>query len=330
VDKGNWDEFRQFGKPTSDDESIKTVGEAEQSLAVPQLGEVWSRLAGLSKLGEIAKISKGIEWNLPLIKGGMETGNRSKFIFDAPQSWTREGVPPLAKIQPFQKPTTMHLSMRPEDQRRGAYKKLPWDTPKVILNAARRSRGPWRISAFADFDGLTCYRTFLAVWPKDPILATVLAAVLNGPVANAFAALREGPYIPTNWLKLVPVPKFSASQRTDIEKAVSAYVTAASVQNWQVARDSLRLVDALVLRAYDLPPRVERKLLDYFRGHARAVPFDFGDYFPADFKPFFSLADYISDDFRRSTAGVFRSLKTHAPEQVLKAMDYAAESYREE
>src|SRR6266545_724749 len=64
VDKGNWDEFRQFGKPTSDDESIKTVGEAEQSLAVPQLGEVWSRLAGLSKLGEIAKISKGIEWNL--------------------------------------------------------------------------------------------------------------------------------------------------------------------------------------------------------------------------------------------------------------------------
>ena len=80
--------------------------------------------------------------------------------------------------------------MRPEDQRGEAYKR-PWDLPKVILNKARRSRGPWRISAFADFDRLTCYQTFIAVWPNDPAMTTVLAAILNGPLGKCFLFHQE-------------------------------------------------------------------------------------------------------------------------------------------
>ena len=87
---------------------------------------------------------------------------------------TREGVAPGAKISLFQKPDTKHLVIRPEDQRGKAYE-LPWDLPKVILNKARRSRGPWRVSAFADFDRLACYQTFIAVWPHDAAIGRALA-----------------------------------------------------------------------------------------------------------------------------------------------------------
>ncbi|HEY1378269.1 MAG TPA: hypothetical protein VGF55_15835, partial [Gemmataceae bacterium] len=253
-----------------------------------------------------------IEWNRPLVRDGRETGNRELFVLDKPHPpWTREGVPPQAKIDCFQKPRTKHLDMRPEDQRRNAYQE-PWHLPKVILNAARRSRGPWRISAFADSEGLTCYRTFLAVWPHDPTLTTAFAAVLNGPIANAFSARREGLYIPLDVLEAIPVPAFPAPLLKQIEDAVGDYRAAAGVADWSAASSALRRIDALTLKAYRLPPRLERMVLDYFNGfgHQRPVPFDFGDYFPKDFTPTVPLYMYLSPEFRKSTA---RNLSEVAP-----------------
>jgi len=207
---------------------------------------------------------------------------------------------------------------------------LPWDSPKVILNAARRSRGPWRLSAFADYTGLTCFRTFLAVWPNDPALATAVAAILNGPVANAFSATKEGFNITQKTLKTFPVPALSDSQRIEIDAAVASYLKSAHSRNWQEARAALLRVDALVLKGYDLPCRIERKLLDFFRGMSRPVPFNFGDYFPDDFEPSFSLAEYISEEFRLSTAGAFRSRSQDVPSHILEAMERAVESYEVE
>ncbi len=325
----DWDKFSKLHQPTSDDTATKTVSEAAHSLAVPMLGEIWAHLANLPRLDEMAETSRGIEWELPLRIKGEETGNREKYVLDTPHPpWTLEGVPPRAKINCFQKPETKHLVIRPEDQRRNAYKE-PWHLPKVILNAARRSRGPWRISAFADFDGLTCYRTFLAVWPHDPSFATVLAAVLNGPVVNAFSTTREGFNITQKSLKTFPVPRFSADLRRKTEEAVRDYQKAA-MSDWKSADAMLRRIDALVLTAYALPPRLERKLLDYFREADRPVPFEFGDYFPEDFEPYFSLAYYLSEEYRASTAGSLISRWKQAPDGILKAMTAAVESYEEE
>lgn len=277
----------------------------EPLLAAPTLDEIWAHLTNLPRLGQIAETSRGLEWKLPLRIKGEETGNREKYVLGTPQPWTREGVPPLTKISCFQKPETKHLSMITEDQR-------PWDKPKVILNAARRSRGPWRISAFADFNGLTCYRTFLGVWPHDPAFTTVLAAVLNGPVANAFSA--------TETLRTLPVPTFSDDLRRKTEGAVRDYQDVVAKSAWEAADAALRKIDALVLTAYDLPPRLERKLLDYFRGSERPVPFEFGDYFPEDFRPCFSLAEYLSEDFHLATLKEIRSRHQPAPQEVLRAL----------
>jgi N-6 DNA Methylase len=323
VTKNDWSRFSKLHQPTTDDFSVKTADEAAHSLAVPLLGDVWSYLEHLPKLGDVAKTSRGVEWQLPLVKDGEETGNRQKYVFDSPQSFTREGVPPLAKILAFQEPETKHLSMKPEDQRRNAYKR-PWHAPKVVLNASRRSRGPWRISAFADLRGLTCYRTFLAVWPHEPGLTTVFAAILNGPVANAFSTTREGFNITQKSLKTFPVPQVSESLRRNVENEVAKYVAAAVAQDWESADSALRWIDAFVLGAYDLPPRLERKLLDYFRGATRAVPFAFNDYFPPDLRPYFSLADFLSKEFNQSTAKGFRARRNIANPDLLHALRVAA------
>jgi hypothetical protein len=73
--------------------------------------------------------------------------------------------------------------------------------------------------------------------------------------------------------------------------------------DWQDrARRILLEMDALILQAYGLPPWLERRLLDFFRGEARPVPFAFGDYYPADFAPSIPLRLLISQQFRSSTA----------------------------
>ena len=334
VSKADWLRFAHFHRPTSDDSHFTTKDEATKALSVPQLNELWSYLAGTQTLGDVANASRGIEWNVPLTdEDHKETGNRQRLVLDEPiPGETREGVPPGAKIGLFQEPDTKHLVMRPEDQRGKAYK-LPWDLPKVILNKARRSRGPWRISAFADFDRLTCYQTFIGVWPHDPAMTTALAAILNGPLANAFFfTKKEGLDVTIAIIKELPMPMLSESQRAEIEATVSTYLRAVEGGNWQDANTSLLQIDALVLKGYDLPPRIERQLLELFRGegHSREVPFPFEDYFPADFEPNFSLLEYISKELRLSTAGAFRARGRDVPDHILEAMRQAVESYEVE
>ena len=70
---------------------------------------------------------------------------------------------------------------------------------------------------------------------------------------------------------------------------------------WQQrAKQILLQMDAIILKGYGLPPWLERRLLDFFRGERRPVPFEFGDYFPADFTANIPLWRYISPSFQSS------------------------------
>jgi hypothetical protein len=68
------------------------------------------------------------------------------------------------------------------------------------------------------------------------------------------------------------------------------------------------MIDSLILKAYDLPPRIERKLLDFFNDYPRPVPVPFPNYFPADFKPCLPLYHYLSMDSQQASMG---ELLTH-------------------
>jgi hypothetical protein len=61
-------------------------------------------------------------------------------------------------------------------------------------------------------------------------------------------------------------------------------------------------IDAVVLAGYDLPPRLERELLNHFAGERRPGPVRFDRYYPPDFVPAIPLHRYLSTEYRNSAA----------------------------
>ena len=155
-------------------------------------------------------------------------------------------------------------------------------------------------------------RTSNAVWPNAELPLEVVAAVLNGPLANAFASTRElnrDVYVET--LREIPIPEFEQAQQQIISSLVQKYC---ETRTWWLAgqlekseshercSELLNAIDAEVLKAYDLSPRVERELLDWFRGHVRPGPVEFTEYFPSTFKPYIPWHIYTSAGFKLASA----------------------------
>ena len=277
-----------------------------ESARIPQLQEVWDHLAELPKLVDIAEIHRGVEWQPPF--------DEAKYISVRPKSGFVKGLRRVTDTyMAFQNIPTVFLSTRPEDQRGNAFD-LPWEKPKVIANAARLQRGPWRIAASPDDQGLVCSQRFFGIWPASDWTIEILSAVLNGPVANAFITAHEDRRDNRkSTLKRVPLPVLAEAERTSVNQLVDRYRRMAAktdlsglTQSLSVSESALRRVcleiDAIILKGYGLPPRIERSLLNFFRGHQRRVPFTFTEYFPAEFKPTIPLWMYISDNFQRCRA----------------------------
>ncbi|MCH7698588.1 MAG: SAM-dependent DNA methyltransferase [Chloroflexi bacterium] len=269
---------------------------------ISQLQDVWKGTTRMPRLGELAEIHRGIEFSIPL------RTNPEQLIADRPRSNFARGLHTVEdSLEPYRVSATEYLNVSPEFQRTGAYK-WPWDDPKVIVNARRRSRGHWRITAASDSEGLVCYQNFHAIWPNSELPIEVLAAILNGPVANAFIATEEAQRdIRISTLKELPIPNMSARQSQAVSSLVRRYVAwrgarAPSITSMEMGRDLLLQIDAEVLRAYDFSPRVERRILDFFMGQSRPGPVDFTEYFPQEFKPSLPLFRYISDELSRATA----------------------------
>jgi hypothetical protein len=172
-------------------------------------------------------------------------------------------------------------------------------------------RGPWRIAGFPDREGLVCYQNLIGVWPTADYGVEVIASLVNSPIVNSMLFVKEGKWrnrILT--IEICPIPVFSETDQKEITQLVREYLEiiphyksngheASVVKECQ---ENLLKIDSLVLRAYDLPPRLERKLLDFFRGYPRPVPFPFPDYFPADFKPCIPLHQYLEMDMKQASA----------------------------
>src|SRR5262249_8241312 len=148
------------------------------------------------------------------------------------------------------------------------------------------SRGPWRLAAFIDRDDNVSSQNFHGLWLKDEGLTDeCLAAVLNGPVANVFVAAHErGKHNQKRTLEQIPFPPPKAFNCEAVSAAVSEYVGGLHDHrqggriNEAVVTALLLRIDALVLTAYNLPPRLELKVLNYVRGCDRPVPFRFVKY----------------------------------------------------
>ena len=302
-DKAAWLCFQLTNTVSSKSDRQFTAVEARSSVAVPEFQEVWDFMLDFPTLGEVALLHRGIEWKQPLTRNRVETGYRSKLVRTDRFPSSHLGIAPRTSFNVFEVPETFYLDISEKNMRSNAYQ-LPWSHPKAIVNKATKSRGPWRMAALADTRGITCYQTYTAVWPKSDYDEWVLAAILNSPVANIYVSTREGKRdIRVKTLRQIPIPVLTASQTADIRVLVKRYQHSVKVKDWDSAADILVRIDAGVLDGYRMPARLERKILDFFRGYNRITPFSFPPYFAEDFDMYFNLSDYISDDFRLSTAG---------------------------
>ncbi|MEO1235520.1 MAG: TaqI-like C-terminal specificity domain-containing protein, partial [Planctomycetota bacterium] len=302
-DPVSWREFLIEHRVSSETVVDRTPDAAAKTLTVPDLPEIWNALSSRPTLKSVADIHRGIEWNKPLTEAGVETGWRSKLVSRTPKRGFRKGIPPLAKSGVFQTPTTQFLSFEPEHRRGNAFDH-DWSKPKVIVNKATRSRGHWRIAAFADSDGLACYQSYYGIWPRsDDYDEWTLAAILNSPVANAYISTREGKIdITKSVLQDLPLPVFTSQQKERLRLLIKKYLDAVNTLfDESNASKMLMEIDAVVLDAYHMPPRLEQKLLEFFRNHIRPVPHEFPDYFPEGEDAFFSLSDRLSASFGKNT-----------------------------
>jgi hypothetical protein len=290
------------------EQAFLSEDELRQTMALPLFREVWERLAHLPTLGEVADIHRGVEWQSPF--------DESLYVSTKPKRGFKRG---LLKVTPaftgYIPAKSVYLSTIPEHRRGGALS-YPWALPKVVANAATLSRGAWRLAAFSDMNGLLCSQRFHGIWPKESQWLAPVEAILNSPIANAFVMSFEGKRdIKKSTLERLPVPWLSSSDADRLGALVRELRDHLAPDDAELlnqaawerkARNLILRIDAEILRLYDLPPRLEKALLECFQGEQRRVPFPFTGYYEVEFSPQLPLWMLTSTEFTRCNGSFLR------------------------
>ncbi len=302
VSKSDYPEFLRTGKLTWDDRGATSLTDSPPLWTHPLLSQLLEATQHLRKLGNVAEIHQGVQYKEPM----------ERFVSDAP----RKGyVPGLWKVRDGLEP---YLTLKPVylriDDTIMLYKAhlRPWHLPKVIANAARLTERVWAIEAAPDRSGLVCSQRFHGVWPTQDLPLELLAAILVGPLANTVIGLQITSR--DNQKRIVagvPVPALTSAEIESIVALVREYQIhrerwlknprTAEVMEQRCHRLLLE-IDATVLAGYDLPPRLEREVLNRFAGEPRPGPVRFEGYYPPDFAPAIPLRRYLSAEYRNSAA----------------------------
>jgi hypothetical protein len=304
------------------------------NLHVPELAEAWASCKALPTLAAIATSGQGLFYlgreslppNTLTISDRRFPGAKRGFA-----AW-HEGV--LLHEQPHE--VWMNVDPSVVDREvTGA----TTDTSQVLLNYAPVTRGPWRLKALIDRTGHPVTNRFITVRPRSQEWTLeYLWAILNSPVANAFAYTHSGKRDNlVGMIRKLPVPNASEEDVNRISGYVAEYLRAVVKDGHNLnvpvhaatARNLMLRVDAEVLGLYDLPPRLERQILDLFAGWERqGVPFVFDRYYPDDYEPCFLLREYLSSAYSRSTAGYLRNqTEPRTPAEILQSLREAAQAF---
>lgn len=310
--------FLKTGQTTTERRVERSIANPLRGdLWIPPLSDLWNYLETAPRLGDYFTVHRGIEWK----------SSQGDAWSREPQPGYRRGVHNARGARQFQLQEPVFLDCRPE---RLLYKaiNLPWARPKLVVNAARLTVRSWRIAAMLDREGLLCSQQFFGLWPQSKLTDVqllVVAAVLNGPVANAFVATHSpAKGIRISAIKQVPIPSTLPLQ---VEKQVAEYVR--RVQESRVLNPAegeleniLTLVDAAVLEAYDLPPRLERELFDFFCGSNRPVAHGWRHWDEQHPAPGLTLAERVSGRFRPHGSWILDVFQPLPPEEAELLRNY--------
>lgn len=291
--------FLSVGKISSrscDERAV--IAETLGQLWLVELKDLWDYLATYPTLGSAVELHRGLEWNYP----------QSQAASHERKPGYREGLlTSTGTISQYHISNTMYLDCN-ESSKRGNALQYPWNEPKIIANAARLTRGSWRFAAYADRNGLVCSQQFFGIWPYENANMDIntLAALLNSPLTNAYLAVHSRTErFRVGVLKNLPIP--SEIDVDLISNLVDKYQEILAILPIEKSDRDLELkkllieIDATVLQAYDLPPRLERHLLDYFRGYERPVMHPFAGWFPEGYSPYIPLHEYIGAEYKKIT-----------------------------
>jgi len=318
TDRGRPD-FLMSGRVTTERRRTKWVCSGD--LWIGALDEVWEYLADYPVLGSQAEVHRGLQWKTQ--SAGWSAVPRENFA--------RGVFKPADSLLQFGITATGFVDMREEPAYRLGPLTRAWDNPKVLVNVARRSRGPWRLNGALDVSGLVPSQAFFGIWPTTSELPVeAIEALINSPVASAFVLEQASNQHLTNVvMKQLPLPKRGAL--SDVVAAVSRYreaLAAAAAYALRTPEIDERLeallinIDAQILKAFDLPPRLERRLLEAFRGHEgeRRVAHPFKGWFPEDFTAYVPLHEYIGPLLRENTGAWALDIFTPAPEHEVERL----------
>jgi len=309
--------FLKTGHVTVQREEDRVVGSAPSGqLWLPPLGDIWDYLRSYPKFGSILETRRGLEWHY----------SQAEATSPAPLSGYEAGYANARHLSQYLPPQKLWLDFRRDNLRCGA--SHDWLNPKLIASATRLSRGPWCIGGFADLDGSLCSQQFFAMRPRCAVSSIdmlALSAVLNGAVANAFLAINSPKdRFRTAVVDEIPVPVMLPEK---IGELVGAYQT--MLQNRELLADNdsqlaqlLTEIDAAVLKAYDLPLRLERQLLAFFQDAERPLAHGWRHWGLSHPMPGLSLAERVSGRFKDSGNWVQSVFEPLPQEEVILLRDY--------
>lgn len=289
-------------------------GAPNYPLSLPDLADVWDFLRGKGRLSDMAIVGQGFEFkskDSPVFLTGRGQTSEVRRSGYSLGFFNLSEAPDTHLL-----PKKIWLNCEPDAVRRPMMG-TEIGIQQVILNRHPSKRGRWRIAAYLDEVGHPATSRFLIIRPHTTSPCPLfLWAVMNSPVANAFCKAFFGKRdFFSGTLSEMPLPNPTAAQIAAVEAAARAYRAAcprhpskpsstprnrtaeipgllddpaagATAHQPPTTEDHLRelhwRLDAAVLRIYDLPPALERRLLDYFTGHPRErVPFTQTEYVPA-------------------------------------------------
>jgi hypothetical protein len=244
--------------------------------AQDRLQRIWDELASYPRLGDIADIQRGIEYRVWLKEN-------EEILFSAvPREGFMKGLRSLTDdFEPYLARSSFYLNMDSALQW-GEINASAWKRPKVIANAHALWSDRWLMAAAVDERGLVCTHHFHVLWPTDTVPIEVIAALLNGPVANAFLSInRSSRHNHVRMLQHIPIPQFKPWQFHQIVSLVREYM--ATRERWRAepeyaeylagsCKGILRQLQEELLGLYNLSMEAEKELITYLAGYQSLGP----------------------------------------------------------
>lgn len=303
---------------------------------IRELGDVWNYCEGnYPALRSVVQGGQGFSFKGKDLPDGKKKSEVQRFAGSVEGYVSIDGA---VKLHELPKPLWINLELEVIQRRR-------WGTdagiPQILMNHSRVGSGPWRIKAWIDEKGRPAASAFLVFRIQDHNWSLFsLWAILNSPLANAYVYCNSMERNNSSGtVKSIPIPFVAKGSFEKLEHLVSEYFALMEKSNTQFGIDIqdkaehlLLFIDAEVMRLYDLPPKMEKRLLDLFQGVQRkGVDFSFKGYYPEDFESAVPLHEYLSEEYQRSTVSFVKKwVENNRSPEIIKVFERALEAFEEQ